>query len=196
MFSLCITLLSFIVSPCIYPFYKPYPPYPYYKKNIVYLNDNNGMDFLESLTPPSGGELKLLTHLNGAAWAQNWLLHMGRNDTQLYDEHYCTECLRMKQASEMYTSEEYFYFGFYPEESKCGQFEPKYMAMFVLDPKKRILNAKLVVENPKFIHEETMLIPFEISLRKLCDESFVFFKFDELKRPGQIRYYYEWTFTN
>ena len=196
MFSLCITLLSFIVSPCIYPFYKPYPPYPYYKKNIVYLNDNNGMDFLESLTPPSGGELKLLTHLNGAAWAQNWLLHMGRNDTQLYDEHYCTECLRMKQASNMYTTEEYFYFGFYPKESKCGQFEPKYMAMFVLDPKKRILNAKLVVENPKFIHEETMLIPFEISLRKLCDESFVFFKFDELKRPGQIRYYYEWTFTN
>ena len=121
---------------------------------------------------------------------------MGRNDTELYDEHYCTECLRMKQASNMYTSEEYFYFGFYPEESKCGQFEPKYMAMFVLDPKKRILNAKLIVENPKFIHEETMLIPFENSLRQLCDESFVFFKFDELKRPGQIRYYYEWTFTN
>ena len=181
MFSLCIPLLSFIVSPCIYPFYKPSPPYPYYKKNVVYLSDNNGMDILESLTPPSGGELKLLTHLNGAAWAQNWLLHMGRNDTELYDEHYCTECLRMKQASNMYTSEEYFYFGFYPEESKCGQ---------------RILNAKLIVENPKFIHEETMLIPFENSLRQLCDESFVFFKFDELKRPGQIRYYYEWTFTN
>ena len=190
MFSLCIPLLSFIASPCIYPFYKTNVCNRY---NII---NSNSVDLLESLTPPSGGELKLLTHLNGAAWAQNWLLHMGRNDTQLYDEHYCTECLRMKQASEMYTSEEYFYFGFYPEKSKCGPYEPKYMAMFVLDPKKRALNAKLVVENPKFINEETMLIPFENSLMQLCDESYVFFKFDELKRPGQIRYYYEWTFTN
>ena len=107
MFSLCIPLLSFIASPCIYPFYKTNVCNRY---NII---NSNSVDLLESLTPPSGGELKLLTHLNGAAWAQNWLLHMGKNDTQLYDEHYCTECLRMKQASEMYTSEEYFYFGFY-----------------------------------------------------------------------------------
>ena len=80
--------MSFIVSPCIYPLYRPSPPYPFYKKNIVSIDSHNGIDFVESLTPPSGGELKLLTHLNGAAWAQNWLLHMGRNDTQLYDEHY------------------------------------------------------------------------------------------------------------
>ena len=195
MFSLCLSLLSFIASPCIYPFYKSSSPYPFYKRNIV-SSDSHTIDFVESLTPPSGGELKLLTHLNGAAWAQNWLLHMGRNDTELYDEHYCTECLRMKQASNIYTSEEYFYFGFYPEESDCGLFEPKYMALFVLDAKKRVLNAKLIVENPKFISEGTMLIPFENSIRRLCDESYVFFKFDELKRPGQIRYYYEWTFTN
>jgi len=192
MFSLFIALLSFIVNPSIYPFFKTDI---YNRYDIIKCNGHN-TDFLESLTPPSGGELKLLTHLNGNAWAQNWLLHMGKNDTELYDEHYCTECLRMKQASNLYTSVDYFYFGFYPDDSKCGPYEPKYMALFVLDPKKRVLNAKLIVENPKFIHEETMLIPFENSLRQLCDESFVFFKYDELKRPGQIRYYYEWTFTN
>jgi len=193
MLLLFVLMTCFIINPFPFPS-KVYTIQNNLRRNVI--GNLNREDILESLTPPSGGELKLLTHLNGAAWAQNWLIHMARNDTELYDEHYCTECLRMKQASDVYTSEEYFYFGFYPEESKCGQFEPKYMAMFVLDKKRRALNAKLVVENPKFIHEETMLIPFENSLRKLCDESYVFFKYDELKRPGQIRYYYEWTFIN
>ena len=193
MIALLIALISYVVKPVMYPVYrttiKP-------RGNYVYNSGGGYETMLESLTPPSGGELRLLTHLNGNAWAQNWLLHMGRNYTELYDDHYPTECGNMKEASNIYTSEEYFYFGFFPRSSKCGQHEPKYMALFVLQPKQRAMNAKLIVENPKYIHEDTMLIEFENSLRQLCDESYVFFKYDELKRPGQIRYYYEWTFTN
>jgi hypothetical protein len=186
--------LSYVVNPVMYPVYRSTVKG---RGNLVYNNEGDSSSLIDSLTPPSGGELKLLTHLNGNAWAQNWLLHMGRNDTAVYDDHYCMECLSMKESSNIYTSEEYLYFGFFPDGcSGKAAYEPKYLALFVVQPKKRALNAKLIVENPKFINEETRLIDLENSLRRLCDESYVFFKFDELKRPGQIRYYYEWTFTN
>ena len=194
MFSLLTAYTSYIVNPTMYPVYTSISP-TRSRSTILYNMDDTNL--IESLIPPSGGELKLLTHLNGNAWAQNWLLHMGRNDTEVYDDHYCLECLSMKESSNLYTSKEYLYFGFFPEGRKgTAAYEPKYLALFVLQPKKRILNAKLIVENPKYIHEDTCLIEFENSLRQLCDESYVFFKYDELKRPGQIRYYYEWTFTN
>ena len=192
MFAILSMVLSYIFKPHLYPNYRPTC---IIRSAIVYSGEG-GSTMLDSLNPPSGGELKLLTNINCNAWAQNWLIHMGRNDTELYDEHYCTECLHMKESSNIYTAEEYFYFGFFPEGSKCGSYEPKYMALFFLDAKRRAMNAKLIVENPKFIEEDTMLLTFENDVRKLCDESYVFFKYDELKRPGQIRYYYEWTFTN
>jgi hypothetical protein len=194
MCALLTMFLSYVVNPVMYPVYRSTVKG---RGNLVYNNEGDSSSLIESLTPPSGGELKLLTHLNGNAWAQNWLLHMGRTDTEVYDDHYCTECLSMKESSNIYTSEEYLYFGFFPDGcSGKAAYEPKYLALFVVQPKKRALNAKLIVENPKFINEETRLIDLENSLRRLCDESYVFFKFDELKRPGQIRYYYEWTFTN
>jgi len=192
MFTLMTIFFSYIFKPQLYPIYRPDS---IVRSGMIYIKAGDST-MLDSLNPPSGGELKLLTNLNCNAWAQNWLLHMGRADTELYDEHYCTECLHMKEATSMYTSEEYFYFGFSPDGSNCGSYEPKYMALFFLDAKRRAMNAKLIVENPKFIGEDTMLVQFENDVRKLCDESYVFFKYDELKRPGQIRYYYEWTFTN
>lgn len=194
MLALLTASASYVLNHAMYPVYRSRSSLRM-RSNIIYNVDDTKL--IESLIPPSGGELKLLTHLNGNAWAQNWLLHMGRNDTAVYDDHYCMECLSMKESSNIYTSEEYLYFGFFPEGCKgTAAYEPKYLALFVVQPKKRALNAKLIVENPKYIHEETMLVEFENSLRQLCDESYVFFKYDELKRPGQIRYYYEWTFTN
>jgi len=185
---------SYVVNPVMYPIYRSNV---LGRTDLVYNNEGGSSGLIESLTPPSGGELKLLTHLNANAWAQNWLLYMGREDTENYDDHYSMECLRMKESSNIYTSEEYLYFGFFPDGcSGKAAYEPKYLALFVVQPKKRALNAKLIVENPKFINEETRLVDLENSLRRLCDDSYVFFKFDELKRPGQIRYYYEWTFTN
>ena len=35
----------------------------------IFMNDS----LAKSLEPPSGGELKLLTHLNAENWAHNWV---------------------------------------------------------------------------------------------------------------------------
>lgn len=142
--------------------------------------------------PDDGGELQLLTHLDANKWAESWSKYAKTLDQ---DQQMC-ESLQLQEITNIYTTENYFYFGYFPQTGgQTRPNEPKYIAVFALLHKKRILSAKLVVVNPKFIYESSNLLEFENALRKLCDDSYVFFKYDELKRPGQMRYYLSFTFS-
>lgn len=142
--------------------------------------------------PDDGGELQLLTHLGANKWADEWSKYA---KTLNQDQQVC-ESLQLQEMTNIYTTENYFYIGYFPRTGgQARSNEPKYIAVFALLHKKRILTAKLVVVNPKFIYESSHLLEFENGLRKLCDDSYIFFKYDELQRPGQMRYYLSFTFS-
>ena len=142
--------------------------------------------------PGDGEELQVLTHLDAKELAEKWSKYSKTLDQ---DQQMC-ESLQLQEMTNVYTTENYFYFGYFPRTGgRAGPNEPKYLAVFALLHKKRTLTAKLIVVNPKYIYETSHLLEFENALRKLCDESYVFFKYDELKRPGQMRYYLSFTFS-
>jgi hypothetical protein len=172
-----------------------YVPYPHFYPICKSRSDIKCCDnLIEPLVPPPGNALKYLTYMNINAWADNWLTYMQAHP--LHDDHYVSECLKLKETCNIYTSDEYFYFGYFPNTGGSGLYEPKYVTVCELLHSKRTLSVRLVAENPKFIDDDSLLIAFENDLRQLCDTSFVFFKYDELKRPGQMRYYYDWIFTD
>lgn len=144
-----------------------------------------------SLTPPSGGELKLLTSFNAENWAYNWLMMISSDNTPEYDEHYYMDLFNLKGLSNMYTTDEYFYLGFFPDGKFCNE-GPKYIGLFELQHKKRTMNAKIIVENPHYIDEESCFYNFRDSLIFLTDQSRVFLNYKDLKMPSQIRFYYLW----
>lgn len=148
-------------------------------------------DLSLSLTPPSGGELKLLTSLSVENWAYNWLMMISSDDTEGYDEHYYMDLFNLRGFANMYTTNEYFYLGFFPNGKFCNE-GPKYIGLFELQHWKKTMNTKIIVENPYYIHEPSKFKNFKHSLVVLTDKSRVLLNYNGLNRPGQIRFYYLW----
>lgn len=148
-------------------------------------------DLSLSLIPPSGGELKLLTSLNAENWAYNWLMMISSENTPEYDEHYYMDLFNLRGMANMFTTEQYFYLGFFPSGKFCHE-GPKYIGLFELQHSARIMNTKILVENPHYIQEDSHFENFKESLIILTDASHVFLNYNELNRPGQIRFYYLW----
>ena len=142
------------------------------------------------LEPPSGGELKLLTHLSVENWAHNWVVYIA-NSNLIYDDHYYLDYFNMKGMANMYTSSEYFYLGFFPDSIITNQ-GPKYIGLFYLNHKKRIFGAKCIIENPYYMDTSSELDAFKDHIINLTNKAYVFFDYKELDRPGQVRYYLEW----
>lgn len=158
------------------------------RTNIPYLESNSTLEM--SLEPPSGGELKLLTHLNAENWAHNWVMFIA-NSGQEYDDHYYLDYFTMKGMSNMYTSSEYFYLGFFPD-SIITNHGPKYIGLFELQHSKRVFNTKCIIENPYYIDGNSELDLFKEYIINLTENAYVFFKYTDLNTPGQVRYYLEW----
>tara|TARA_B100000963_G_scaffold358555_1_gene383462 strand:- start:5608 stop:6183 length:576 start_codon:yes stop_codon:yes gene_type:complete len=161
-------------------------------RTTIFLDENSTLS--HALVPPSGGELKLLTHLSVENWAHNWLMYIANSGVE-YDDHYYMDYLNMKGMANMYTSTEYFYLGFYPDNIITNQ-GPKYIALLDLQHKKRIFNTKCLIENPYYMDGNSELSYFKELLINLTESAYVFFKFTDLNRPGQVRYYLEWKHNN
>lgn len=152
-------------------------------------------DLFNSIEEYDGGaELKLLTHLNAESWANAWLMHISHETTPFFDEHYYRDYLNMLSVSASYTSKEYFYLGFYPERLRNYE-GPKYIGVFKLLHKQRIFDTIIIIENPYYIDDPSHLINFKYIITHMTDSSHVFFKFNGLKRPEQMRYYLAWMHT-
>jgi len=185
MLSLITSCNTFIASAQISCF-KP----EFNKRNVrVNLEDDSLISSLGEFGGSS--ELKLLTHLNGEGWANSWLMHIAQESTPFFDEHYYRDYLNMLSVAQSYTSKEYFYLGFYPDE-KRNYDGPKYIGVFKLLHSQRIFNTIMIIENPHYTEDDSHLINFKYILMHMTDASHVFFKFNDLKRPEQMRYYLAW----
>lgn len=183
MISILYLFFSFIHIPDVF-YCKP----KFSRCTIPYLESNNTLEM--SLEPPSGGELKLLTHLNAENWAHNWVMFIANSGVE-YDDHYYLDYFTMKGMSNMYTSSEYFYLGFFPD-SIITNHGPKYIGLFELQHSKRIFNTKCIIENPYYIDGDSELDLFKEYIINLTENAYVFFKYTDLNTPGQVRYYLEW----
>lgn len=185
MLSLITSCNSFVASAhtnCIKPYFTP-------RNGYVNLGDDSLISSLEEFGGSS--ELKLLTHLNAEGWSSSWLMHISQESTPFFDEHYYRDYLNMLSVAPSYTSKEYFYLGFYPEGSRNYD-GPKYIGVFKLLHSQRIFNTIMIIENPHYIGDDSHLINFKYILMHMTDSSHVFFKFNDLKRPEQMRYYLAW----
>ena len=177
-------VLSFLISPKnIY-----YTPSVYPRANLLLETD-----LIHSLEPPSGGSLKLLTHLNAASWSYNWLMYISSEDTPGFDEHYYMDYFNMRGLSNIYTDSNFFYLGFFPEEIICNH-GPMYISLFELLQSKRVFNCKIIIQNPHYTMYDSTLKEFKQEIKHLTDTSYVFFKYSELNRPEQMRYYLGWNY--
>ena len=113
-------------------------------RNVVF-NENNSL--IHSLEPPSGGELKLLTHMNAENWAYNWIMYISNENTETFDDHFYMDYFNMRGMSNVFTNSNYFYLGFFPDDINCNH-GPKYIGLFELQHSKRIFNTKMIIENP------------------------------------------------
>ena len=188
MFTQFIFYLSFVTC----PFNKFIYPNINTKRASFPILENNYTLMEQSLEPPSGGELKLMTHLSAENWAHNWILYIANSDIE-YDDHYYLDYFTMKGMANMYTSSDYFYLGFFPESIITNQ-GPKYIGLFKLEHKSRIFSTKCIIENPYYMEGDSELDIFKDYLIALTESAFVFFKYTELNTPGQVRYYLEWKF--
>lgn len=175
-------VFSFVFNPNMK--FKTFTP----RCNIVCEDEINN-----SLIPPSGGELKLLTHLNAENWAYNWIMMISSEETPNYDEHFYINLFAMRGMANMYTSSKYFYIGYFPNGKICKD-GPKYIGLFELNHSKRLMNAKILIENPHYIDDVSCLTKFRDSIFVLTNTSQVSLNFQELNKPGQNRYYYSWLY--
>lgn len=185
MLSLITSCNTFIASTGI-SYFKPQIS----KRNgFVTLEDDSLISSLEEFGGSS--ELKLLTHMNAEGWANSWLMHISHETTPFFDEHYYRDYLNMLSVSTSYTSKEYFYLGFYPKDSP-GHDGPKYIGVFKLMHKQRIFDTIMIIENPYHLDDDSNLVNFKYIVTHMSDSAHVFFKFDNLKKPEQMRYYLAW----
>ena len=185
MLSLFTSCNSFVASEyinCIKPHFNV-------RNSYVNLGDNSLINSLEQFGGSS--ELKLLTHLNAEGWSSSWLKYISEESTPFFDEHYYRDYLNMLSVAPSYTSNDYFYLGFYPD-GLINNNGPKYIGVFKLLHKKRIFNTIMIIESPYYTEDDSNLINFKYILNHMTDASYVFFKFNDLKRPEQMRYYLAW----
>ena len=160
------------------------------RHGYIFLDDEESLQ--KSLEPPSGGELKLLTNLNAENWAHNWLLYIANSGVE-YNDNYYNDYFTMKGMTNMYTSPEYFYLGYFPS-SRITAEGPKYIGLFELQYRKRIFNAKCIIENPFYMEDESELFYFKELIIQLTESAYVFFNYKDLNKTGQVRYMLEWNF--
>ena len=171
-------------------FTLPMPTKIYNAHTIPRATIHSQSNLTQMLEPPSGGELKLLTHLSVENWAHNWVVYIA-NSNLLYDDHYYLDYFTMKGMANMYTSSNYFYLGFFPDSIITNE-GPKYIGLFYLNHKKRTFAAKCIIENPYYMDTVSELETFKRHIINLTNTAYVFFEYNELDRPGQVRYYLEW----
>ena len=181
-------LFTSLIFSFILPFYNKVYRTEITPRSSLFLEETK---LIHSLEPPSGGQLKLLNHLNAGNWAYSWLMYISSEKTEYFDEHYYMDYFNMRGLCNIYTNANFFYLGYFPDGVICDK-GPMYIALFELMHSKRIFNCKIIIQNPQYITYNSSLIEFKEEIKHLTDTAYVFFKYSDLKREGQIRYYLEW----
>ena len=145
---------------------------------------------------PSSKDLKLLTAFSASEWARTWIYEM----TQVKDyfpPFMFTDMFRMCDFGVVNNSKHYFYIGYYP--SFVGSSKgPYYIGAFELNAKSREFITHIIIQNPfhcaEDFYDKEKIVNYKKELQALCNDSFVFFKYSNLKNTSDERYYYSWLY--
>jgi len=147
---------------------------------------------------PSSKDLKLLTPFSVSEWARTWIYEM----TQVKDyfpPFMFNDMFRMRDFGVVNNSKHYFYIGYYPSfvDSSKG---PYYIGAFELNAKSREFITHIIIQNPfhcaENFYDKEKIVNYKKELQALCNDSFVFFKYSNLKNTKNERYYFSWLYDN
>lgn len=140
--------------------------------------------------------IKLLTSEITHEWAKNWIYDMVNIQTQfpqfMYQDMFIMSDYSMRNSNTLY-----FYISYYPIDIP-GTYGPYFISALKLIPEKKQLMTEMIIQNPNLVQDygdnPRYLIDFKYELENLCIDSGVFFKFNNLEKLENKRYYYSWIY--
>ena len=145
---------------------------------------------------PSSKDLKLLSSFSSAEWCKTWLYEM-IHIPDYFPTFMFQDMFRMRDFSQKNNSKQYFYIGYYPSDSNLKK-GPFYIGAFELVPQKREFQTYIIIQNPYYcaenIYDENKMKNFKKELIAMTKDSYVFFKYNNLKDTPDQRYYYSWLY--
>jgi len=159
------------------------------KKMSLYLNKIENTDIT-----PLKQDMKLLTNEITIEWTRNWIYDMINKEIN-FPQFMYIDMYHMRDYGLNNTGPFDFYIGYYPHDIS-GKFGPYYIAAIKLDPKNRIFDTTIIVQNPNYIfnYNDRYLVDFKMDLLLICKSSGVNFRYDKLKNLLNQRYYYTWIY--
>lgn len=140
--------------------------------------------------------IKLLTSEITHEWAKNWIYDMVHIHSY-FPQFMYQDMFIMRDYSMRHSNTLYFYISYYPTDIP-GTYGPYFISVLKLNPSKKELMADMVIQNPNLVQDygdnPMYLIDFKYELEKLCIDSGVFFKFNNLQKLDNKRYYYSWLY--
>ena len=145
---------------------------------------------------PTSKDLKLLSSFSSAEWCKTWLYEM-IHVPDYFPTFMFQDMFKMRDFSQKNNSKQYFYIGYYPNDSNLKK-GPFYIGAFELVPEKREFRTYIIIQNPYYcaenIYDENKMKNFKKELIAMTKDEFVFFKYDNLKDTSDQRYYYSWLY--
>lgn len=168
-----------------------------------YINNNNKNfkdiedkidKIIENEKSVNYNNIKLLTSEITYEWAKNWIYDMVNIKSEIPQFMY-QDMFIMRDYSNRNKNTLYLYISYYPSDIP-GTYGPYFISALKLIPEKKELMTEIIIQNPNLVHyysdNPLYLINFKYELEKLCIDSGVFFKFNNLKNLDNKRYYYSW----
>lgn len=145
---------------------------------------------------PTSKDLKLLSSFSSAEWCKTWLYEM-IHVHDFFPTFMFQDMFRMRDFSQKNNSKQYFYIGYYPNDTNLKK-GPFYIGAFELVPEKREFRTYIIIQNPYYcaenIYDENKMKNFKKELIAMTKDSYVFFKYNNLKDTSDQRYYYSWLY--
>ena len=166
------------------------------EKNEYLKKDNDNDNDKYQNFNPSSKDLKLLSSFSSAEWCKTWLYEM-IHVPDYFPTFMFQDMFRMRDFSQKNNSKQYFYIGYYPSDSNLKK-GPFYIGAFELVPEKREFRTYIIIQNPYYcaenIYDENKMKNFKKELIAMTKDSYVFFKYNNLKDTSDQRYYYSWLY--
>lgn len=134
--------------------------------------------------------IKLLTAAHANDFSRQWLVDMNKNPNN-YEKSLYENMYNMIDFAKFNRSEFYYYIGYY-DDNILFNYEPYYIGVFELLPKKKILNTYIIIKNPNLLEKNNNnIMELKHELLNLCYDSNIEFRFNNLYNYNK-RYYLSW----
>lgn len=160
----------------------------FYKQKDKMFNDENYKKNNSIIKKKTN--IKLLTAAHANDFSRQWLVDMNKNPNN-YEKSLYENMYNMIDFAKFNRSEFYYYIGYY-DDSILFNYEPYYIGVFELLPKKKILNTYIIIKNPNLLEKNNNnIMELKHELLNLCYDSNIEFRFNNLYNYNK-RYYLSW----